>query len=144
MVNTIASVVNNCRICQKYHKYVVRPKIPKLSSFNEVVTLDLKEIGSKYILWMVHSFTKFIQGKLINNKKAETVIDAINSAWNYNIGYHSVDYFTDNRGEFVNIKLDKLTSKLSLSVKLSPSYSPLSNGINKCNHDSADMTIWKT
>ena len=126
MVNTITHVVNDCRVCQKFQKSVTRLKVtlPKSSSFNEVMTLYLKEMGSKYILWIVDSFTKFIQGKLIHNKKVEPVIDAINTAWNYNVGYPSVGYFADNGGEFANIKLDKLTSKLGLSVKFGPSNSP--------------------
>ena len=120
LVNTVNRVVNDWQVCQKFQKLVTRLKITltKSSSFNEVVTSDLKEMGSKYILGMVDIFTKFIQGKLINNRKAETILDAINTAGNYNIGYPSVGYFSENRGEFTNIKLDKLTSKLSLTVKL--------------------------
>ena len=91
-------MVNDCRVFQKFPKSVTRPKVSlmKSSSFNEVVTLDLKEVGSKYILWMIDSFTKLFQKKLINNKKAETIIDALNNAFNYNFGYPSVGYFTDN------------------------------------------------
>ena len=51
--------------------------LPKSWSFNEVVTLDLKEMGTKHILWMIDSFTRFIQGKLITNKKADTIIQAL-------------------------------------------------------------------
>ena len=61
-------------------------------------------------MWMVDSFTKFIQGKFINKKKAETVLDAINTTWNYNVGYPSVVFFTDTGRDFANINLDKLTS----------------------------------
>ena len=39
--------------------------------------------------------------------------------------------------------MDKLTSKLGLSVKFGPSYSPGSNGLNEQNHASADITIKK-
>lgn len=69
--------------------------------------------------------------------------DAINTSWNYNVGYPSIGYFTVNGGEFANIKLDELMSKLSLTVKFGPSYSPWSNGINKRNHASEDITIRK-
>ena len=52
MVNTINRVVNDCKVCQKFEKSVARPRVtlPKATSFNEVVTLDLKEFGPKYIL----------------------------------------------------------------------------------------------
>ena len=51
--------------------------VPWIEQFlEEIVTLDLKEFRNKYILWMIDSFTRFIQGKFLNNKKAETIIQA--------------------------------------------------------------------
>ena len=52
-------------------------------------------------------------------------------------------FFTDNGKEFSNVKLDKLTSKLGLTVKFGLAYSPWSNGLNERNHASADLTIKK-
>ena len=52
-------------------------------------------------------------------------------------------FFADNRGEFSNIKLDELTSKLGLTVEFGPTYSPWSNELNERNHASADLTIRK-
>ena len=60
-----------------------------------------------------------------------------------NLGFPTSGYFADNRGEILNIKLDELTSKLGISVKFIPAYSPWSNGINERNHASADLTIKK-
>ena len=79
-VKLIKQVVRDCKICQKFGRSMVKPKIalPNASSFNEVVTLDLKQFGDKYVLWCIDSFTRFIQGKLLRNKKAETVLNAIN------------------------------------------------------------------
>ena len=54
-----------------------------------------------------------------------------------------MDFFADNAGEFSNIKLDELTSKLGLTVKFGPTYSPWSNGLNERNHASANLTIKK-
>ena len=145
LVDTINRVVNDYKVCQKFGKSVTRPKVtlPKVTSFNEVVTLDLKEFGSKYILWMIDSFTRFIQGKRISNKKDETIINTINITWNLNIGFPSVGFFADNGREFANVKLDKLTSKLGLMVKFGPTYSLWSNGLNERYHASADITIRK-
>ena len=76
LVNIIDRVVNDCKVCQKFQKSVARPRVTllKASSFNEVVTLDLKEFGNKYVLSMIHSFSRFIVGKLLNNKNADTII----------------------------------------------------------------------
>ena len=124
--NTITRVVNDCRVCQKFSKSVARPKLalPKSHSFNEVVTLDLKEFGNKYILWMIDLFTRFNQGKLISNKRADTIIQALTDSWCMCVGFPSQGFFADNVGKFANIKLDELTSKLGLTVKFGPSYSP--------------------
>ena len=91
LANIIDSIVNDCKVCQKFQKSVARPRVtlPKASSFNEVVTLDLKEFGSKYILWMIDSFSRFIVRKLLNNKKADTIIQAIMDSWCMSIGLPS-------------------------------------------------------
>merc|ERR1712240_803508 len=43
-VKLIRHVVKDCKICQKFGRSMVRPKValPRASSFNEIVTLDLK------------------------------------------------------------------------------------------------------
>ena len=58
LVSVIDRVVNDCRVCQKFQKSIARPRVtlPKSTSFNEIVALDLKELGSKYVFWMVDSF----------------------------------------------------------------------------------------
>ena len=52
MANTIERVVNDCKICQKFQKSVARPRVtlPKASSFNEVVTLDLRVWQQVYLV----------------------------------------------------------------------------------------------
>ena len=98
--------------------------MPKARSFNEIVTLDLKEFGSKYVLWMIDSFTRFIQGKLLTNKKEDTIIQALTDTSCINVGFPSQGVFANNGGEFANVKLDELMSKLGLSIRFGPAYSP--------------------
>ena len=88
----IRKVVQNCNICQKFAKSVSGPKVtlPKSSTFNEVVTLDLKIFGLKYVLWIVDSFSRFMQGKVVQNKKAETIEKAIMDTWIFCFGIQSV------------------------------------------------------
>ena len=108
------------------------------------MTLDLKEFGTKYVLWMIDSFSRFMVGKLLTNKRADTIVQVIMDCWCMNVGFPSHGFFADNGGEFSNIKLDELTSKLGLSVKFGPAYSPWSNGLNERNYASADLTIKET
>ena len=50
----------------------------KKIDFNEIVSLDLTQFGNRHVLWMVSTFTRFIQGKIFKNKEAMTVVDALN------------------------------------------------------------------
>ena len=79
----------------------------------------------------------------MNNKKADTIIQAIMDNWCMNVGFPTHGFYADNGGEFSNIKLDELTSKLGLKVKVRLAFSQWSNGINERNHASADITIKK-
>merc|ERR1711873_134161 len=144
-VKLIKQVVRDCKICQKFGRSMIKPKIalPNASSFNEVVTLDLKQFGNKHVLRCIDSFTRFIQGKLLRNKKAETVLNAINECWNLPFGIPAVGFYADNGREFKNIKMDELISKLGISISYGPAYSPWSNGINERNYASCDLTIKK-
>ena len=98
----------DCKICQKFGRSMVKPKVamPKAGAFNEIVTMDLKQFGDKYVLWCIDSFTRFVQGKVIRNKRAETIIEAMNECWNLPFGIPSVGYFADNGTEFKNVQMD--------------------------------------
>ena len=87
-----------------------------MTDFNTVVALDLKTVGDKYILWMICTFTKFVKGVVINDKKAETVMNAVHLEWCMNLGFPSVGFWCDNGGEFRNSKLEEFVSKLGIKV----------------------------
>ena len=71
------------------------------------------------------------------------IIQALTDTWCMNVGFPSHGFFADNGSEFSNVKLNKLTSKLGLSIRFGPAQSPWSNGLNDRNHGSADLTIKK-
>ena len=124
LANLVSRVVNDCKICHKFQKSVARPRVtlPKSTSFNEVVTLDLKEFGSKQVLRMIDSFSRFMVGLLLNNKKADTIIQEIMDNWCMNLGFPMRGLFADNGREFANIKSDELTSKIGITVQFGPAY----------------------
>ena len=49
----IKKVCQNCKVCQKFKRSQSRPKVslPKVTDFNEVVTLDLKQFDGKNLLY---------------------------------------------------------------------------------------------
>ena len=103
----IKKVCQNCKVCQKFKRSQSRPKVslPKVTDFNQVVTLDLKQFDGKNVLWAVDSFTRFIQGIVVNNKKAATVVEALSSVWCLRFGYPNHGFWADNGSEFQNKEL---------------------------------------
>ena len=141
----IKKVCESCTVCQKMQKSQCKPKValPKVTDFNQVVTMDLKLFGDRYVLWLVDSFTRFIQGYVIKNKQAETVVEAVQSVWCLRFGYPSRGFWADNGNEFQNKDMSEYMSKLGLKIEFGPTYSPWSNGINERNHYSADIIVKK-
>ena len=86
---------------------------------------------------MIDRFSRFIVGKLLTNKKAETIMNALMENPCMNLGFPSYGFFADNGGEFANLNLDELTTKFG------PAYSSWSNGLNERNLASANITIKK-
>ena len=52
LVSVVDMVIQDCKVYHKFQKSVTgsRVTLPKSTSFNDVVTLDLKEFGNKYVL----------------------------------------------------------------------------------------------
>ena len=141
----IRRVIDNCKVCKKFKRSFGIPKVslPKSHDFNEVIAIDLKQMGKKFILWMICTFSRFIKGVVINNKEADTVMNALQNGWNLNYGYPSKGFYADNGLEFHNDKLLELASKMNISLSFGPPYSPWGNSINERNHYSADVTVSK-
>ena len=125
---------------QKVLKSDIRPKVTLSMQidFNQVVTMDLKSIGKKrYCGW----FAALKKLCLVSwfQISANIISEAMNSTWNYTIGFSLIGYFADNKREFLNVKMDELVAKLGLNIQLRPAYSSSSNGISYRNHAMADI-----
>ena len=79
----INEIVDKCDICKKNSKSKPKPAvaIPKPSEFNSIVAIYLKVIGEKYILLIICACTRFIQGKVLNDKKTESIVKALHRGW---------------------------------------------------------------
>ena len=128
----IIKIVDKCEICKKNNKSQPKPAvgIPKATDFNSIVAIDLKVMGEKYILWMICACTRFIQGKVLNDKKPESIVRALHRGWYLPYGYPTVGFWSDNGGELRNSKMEKFVNKLGIKSKFTPAYSPWSNRIN--------------
>ena len=115
----IKKVCENCKVCQEFKRSQSKPRValPKVTDFNQVVTLDLKQFGGKNVLWAVDSFTRFIQGIVVANKKSTTILEALSSVWCLRFGYPNQGFWADNGSEFQNREMFELMSKLGLKIE---------------------------
>ena len=90
----IDEVVEKCEICKRNSQSKSKPSvaIPRATDFNSVVSIDLKSIGDKFILWMVCGFTKFVRGIVLHNKRPETIMNALHGTWCMDLGFPTVGF----------------------------------------------------
>ena len=119
-------MVKTCKICKRNKKSNSKPTlaIPRATDFNSVVAVDLKIVGNENILWMVCAFTRFIKGIVIKDKNPETIIKGIHEAWCLDVGFPTVGFWVDNRGEFRNMKMEEFVNKLGIKIDFTPAFSP--------------------
>ena len=94
----IKEAVGCFNVCQKNGRSRSKPSvaIPRATDFNSIVTLDLKEMGKNYILWMVDAFSRVLLGAVIKDKKAETILEKLELEWCNKFGFPSVGFYADN------------------------------------------------
>ena len=125
----LETVVKSCDVCSQRTKPCPQPvvSLPLTSKFNEIVSMDLHQLGVK--LWFFHIidlFTRQSAAEIIRSKSAETIIGAFFKCWICVYGVPKVGVFSDNGGEFNNSQFGEMCS---ISVKTSAGYSPWSNGV---------------
>ena len=148
----VMEVIDNCKICSEFKKAPPRPKVglPVSNDFNEIVGLDLKVLSKtkgEYILWMVDMFSKMIKGKYIKNKKPETIIDGIISAWivgdGIGPGHPRKGFWSDNGGEFLNHEVLDFAAAMDVNIKMTSAESPWQNGTVERHHATSDIIFEK-
>ena len=129
-LKSIEEVSENCDLCQRYKRTPSRPVVgfPLASRFNEVVSMDLKDIAGVKIIHLIDNFSRYSAALRVNSKDSEEVINAIFKVW---IAYFGApeQFLSDNGGEFDNEKFRDSAQNLNIIVKTTPAQSPWSNGI---------------
>ena len=59
----IKEIIKNCMTCKMYKKSLGKPKVEmmKVTDFNQVITIYLKQIDENNILYLICLFTKFVK-----------------------------------------------------------------------------------
>ena len=150
----VVEFLDKCKVCAKYRKTPSRPKVglPKSKDVNDVVSIDLKIIkkaGNKEvaILYLHDEFSKLIKGQVIDNKKPDTIIKAIENKWivggGSGPGHPSRGFFADNGGEFLNSDLIDFAAALDISIRMTAAASPWMNGGCERSHATVDRIVDK-
>ena len=87
----VKKVVSSCKECKKFGRSLPKPRttLPKVCDTNQIITWDLKEWGHRHIMWMIDSFSRFVKGVVIPNKKKETILKVLYYDWCCQLGYPS-------------------------------------------------------
>ena len=139
-------MVENCQICKLKARVFPRPKVcmTRSTDFNELVSWDLKDFKNKYnfyILYCLDEFSKLILGKLIPDKRPQTILCAFEDLWVYASG-HGFGWprqiLSDNGGEFINTLICEYLLKHDVKLKSTAAYAPWSNGSTEKRHHIID------
>ena len=120
-----------CETCIRFRKERPKPKSSMMmsSEFNDIVGMDLKKLSTGHLMiHMVDLFSRFSATEIINNKKQETIIEAMFKIW-ISIFGRSKLIFSDNGGEFFNESFIAMCEDLGVKVRKTAADSPFSNGL---------------
>ena len=87
----VGKIHARCKTCKLFSPTPPRPvvSLPAARDFNEVLTLDLKEVkvqNYKYILHMIDGFTRLSVSVFLRNKNPETIVHYLMRNW-FSVGY---------------------------------------------------------
>ena len=104
--------------------------MPKASKFNQVVSMDLKDIekGRKWILHIVDEATRYTAASIIDTKKAEVVVKSVIKIWIAYFGRPD-KFHSDCGGEFTNDVFRELHNKFGIETSSTPAEAPYNNGV---------------
>ena len=129
-VEIMQDVATACETCQKYSKKNPRPVVGMSLSkeFNGTIAMDLKQVQGKLILHIIDLSTRYSQATIVDNKRKETIVEAIIKCWISIFGVPD-RILSDNGGEFNNRDLQDMAENLNTEVTTTAAEAPWSNGI---------------
>ena len=83
VLKLIPQVVDTCKVCRTWQKptHASSATVSLPDTFNEQVECDLLFIHKHIIFHLVDRCTRWHAAKLVPNKEADTMLQAINEAW---------------------------------------------------------------
>ena len=148
MTKMLEKIHGSCRTCKLFSKVPPRPVValPAASEFNQVITMDLKEVkiqAFKYILHLIDGFTRLSVSVFLRNKQATTIISEFMKNW-VAVGYGCpARCWTDVGGEFSNDMVRQLGEAIGCKMETGAGYAGWMNGLCERNHSVIDRCFEK-
>ena len=143
----VETCCETCSFCQKFKLSKPRPIVglPKADKFNQVVSMDLKEVekGKLWILHLVDNATRYTAATLISSKKKEVIVRKIFQIWLAYFGSPE-KFHSDCGGEFENDTFKEMAEAFNIEVSTTPGEAPFSNGVVERGNKMLYETMMKT
>ena len=136
----------SCLICLKNRPSPIKPKasLPMAQDWNQTLMIDLK-VWPKYdciIFYIIDAYTRYQQGHLIPDKKAETIVKTFVDKWIMVYGAPS-NCVSDCGGEFYNQSFKSMCQNFNIRMLTSSAEAPYQNGLCEKNHAATDKIVDK-
>lgn len=140
MTKDVSTYIKNCEICNKWKRSVIQPPIQPIIANDPLERLQIDftepgidELGKRYLLLCIDSFSKFVWGQAFETKDAENVATFLLDLF-LKEGFPQI-LQNDNGGEFVGKVIQILLEKCRVRQIKIGIYHPQSNGqIERSNH----------
>ena len=118
MKKELGTIYRQCETCKVLAKTLAQLVVamPRASTFNEVLTLDLKIREGKLILYMIDHFSRLTKRVFIKSKKPAEVINAIMLHWVAGGFGRPASLHTDVGGEFTHAEVIEMAERLGCCV----------------------------
>lgn len=125
-----------CDFCIRHKRAAPRPTVslPLAYEFNELVTMDLKQIDGVWILHCCDYVTRFSSCHVLTSKDPEEVMNALFKCWISVFGAMQ-KLLSDNGGEFINDHWRQMFALFNILHKDTASEAPFQNGICERHND---------
>ena len=144
LLNLLDVIEKNCEICIKYKKPSLKPA-PWFSlskEFNDVISMDLKNINCITLLHIIDNATIFSFAAVVKSKRQEEIVDIFIKHWIAIFGAPGM-IIPDNGREFNDNLFTSMAEIFNIIVKLIAAESPWSNGMVEQHHEQMIFLQWR-
>ena len=144
LLNLLDVIEKNCEICIKYKKPSLKPaaRFSLSKEFNDVISMDLKNINGITLLHIIDNATIFSLAAVVKSKRQEEIVDIFIKHWIAIFGAPGM-IISDNGREFNDNLFTSMAEIFNIIVKLTAAESPWSNGMVEQHNEQMNFLQWR-